>query len=294
MLLVLVTLFWGVSYLLVDIAFVEIEPFTLNFIRFFGAFVIAAAASFPKIRNVNKITLIYSALIGLILVFVYIGSTFGIMYTSLSNAGFLCALTCVFTPVLGFIFKKQVPDKKFLLVIIICFAGIALLSLDENLKPAPGDIICLLCAVSYAADLLVTETAVSKEEVNVFQLGVFQLGFTGIFCLIAALVLETPQLPHSPKVWGAVVFLAVFCTGIAFIAQTVAQQYTSASRVGIIFTLEPVFAAVTAYFFAGERLIPRAYAGAVLLLLSLFIMEADLTRREQEIPLFYKWWDELR
>lgn len=88
MLLVLVTLFWGVSYLLVDIALVEIEPFTLNFIRFFGAFVIAAAASFPKIRNVNKITLIYSALIGLILVFVYIGSTFGIMYTSLSNAGF--------------------------------------------------------------------------------------------------------------------------------------------------------------------------------------------------------------
>lgn len=42
--------------------------------------------------------------------------------------------------------------------------------------------------------------------------------------------------------------LAVFCTGTAFVAQTEAQQYTSASRAGIIFTLEPVFAAITAYF----------------------------------------------
>lgn len=42
-----VTLLRGVSYLLVDIALAETEPFTLNFIRFFGAFVIAAAAFFP-------------------------------------------------------------------------------------------------------------------------------------------------------------------------------------------------------------------------------------------------------
>ncbi len=278
MVLASVTLFWGVSYLLVDIALTETEPFTLNFIRFFGAFVIAATAFFPRIKNVSKTTLAYSALIGLILVFVYIGSTFGIMYTSLSNAGFLCALSCVFTPVFGFIFKKQKPGRKFIFVIVICFAGIALLSLDGNLRPAPGDIICLLCAVSYAADLLVTETAVNREEVDAFQLGVFQLGFTGIFCLAAAFVLETPRLPQSPKVWAAVLFLAVFCTGTAFVAQTVAQQYTSASRAGVIFTLEPVFAAITAYFFAGERLIPRAYAGAALLLISLLIMEADLNR----------------
>lgn len=117
MMLVLVTLFWGVSYLLMDTALEDLEPFTLNFIRFFGAFVIAAAAFFPKIRNVNKITLMYSALIGLILVFVYIGAIFGVMYTSLSNAGFLCALTCVFTLVLGLIYKKTDTGQK----IYLCY-----------------------------------------------------------------------------------------------------------------------------------------------------------------------------
>lgn len=276
--LIIVTLFWGVSYLLTDKALSELEPFTLNFIRFFGAFVIASLISFPKIIHVNKVTLKYSFAIGFILVFVYIGTTFGVMYTSLSNAGFLCALTCVFTPVLGYFFKKQVPGRKFLIVIIICFIGIALLSLDENLKPAPGDIICIFAAVSYAADLLITETAVSEDGVNIFQLGVFQLGFTGILCFVPAAVFETPHLPHSSDVWGAVIFLTVFCTGAAFIIQTAAQQYTTASRVGIIFTLEPVFSAVAAYLYAGERLIPRAYAGAFLLLSSLVIMEIDLSK----------------
>ena len=275
MLLVIVTMCWGVSYLMMDICLEEMGPFTLNAFRFLGAFIIACLLAFPRIKNVNKITLKYSFLIGLVLVFVYIGATFGVMYTSLSNAGFLCALTCIFTPVFGFFFKKQVPDRKFSLVIVMCFIGIALLSLDENFRPAPGDIICLLCAVSYAVDLLLTETAVSKEEVNVFQLGVFQLGFTGVFCLILAVITETPSLPQTPLVWGSALFLAVFCTGVAFIVQAIAQQYTSASRVGIIFTLEPVFAGIVAFAIAHEVLIPRAYLGAVLLVMSLFIMEID-------------------
>ncbi|MFR9010413.1 MAG: EamA family transporter [Anaerovoracaceae bacterium] len=54
-----------------------------------------------------------------------------------------------------------------------------------------------------------------------------------------------------------------------------AQQYTTASHVGVIFTLEPVFAAVVAYFFAGEILSFKAYLGAALMLASIFIMEID-------------------
>ena len=77
-----------------------------------------------------------------------------------------------------------------------------------------------------------------------------------------AFVCETPRLPGSGPIWGAVAFLAVFCTGLAFIVQTLAQQYTSASHVGVIFTLEPVFAGIVAFLFAGEVLTPRAYVGA--------------------------------
>ena len=277
--LILVTLCWGVSYLLMDISLEELDPFTLNAFRFLGAFAIAALVSFKMIRTVNKTTLKYSLLVGFALVFVYIGATFGVKYTSLSNSGFLCALTVVFTPILAWLFFKKAPGKKLTFVVILCFIGIALLTLGDdfsiNMEHLKGDMLCLMCAVAYAADLLLTEKAVSHEEVDAYNLGVFQLGVTGALNLIMALIVETPQAPQTMEVWSAVIFLSVFCTGVAFVLQPVAQQYTTASHVGVIFTLEPVFAAVVAYFFAGEILSFKAYLGAALMLASIFIMEID-------------------
>lgn len=274
--LLIVTLFWGVSYWLIDISLTEVGPFTLNALRFLIAFFIALIFAFPKLKTINGITLKYSAVIGTALLFVYIGATFGVKYTSLSNAGFLCALTVVITPILAFFFLKQKPEKKLAVVVVMSLFGIALLSLKDDLKPALGDIFCIMAAFAYAVDLLMTEVAVKKEAVNVFQLGVFQLGFTGLFNLIISLFVETPALPHTPDVWTAVLFLSVFCTGLAFIVQVLAQQYTSASHVGVIFSLEPVFAGVVAFFLAGEILSPRAYVGAALLVSGLFVMELDL------------------
>lgn len=275
LMLVLVTLFWGVSYLLIDISLTDIDPFTLNSLRFLIAFFVALLIAFPKLKTVNKITLQYSALIGFALFFVYIGATFGVRYTSLSNAGFLCGLTVIITPVLAFFFKKERPGKKLGITILMCLVGIGLLTLNKELKPAFGDVLCLICAFAYAIDLLITETAVKKEEVDAFQLGVFQLGFTGIYNLMMAFVVEEPHIPESGKVWASVLVLAIFCTGLSFVVQAVAQQYTSASHVGVIFALEPVFAGVVAFFFAGEVLSLQAYFGATLLVGSLFVMELD-------------------
>lgn len=278
LMLMLVTLGWGVSYLMMAICLKEIAPLTLNAYRFLIAFFVALLIAFPKLKNVNKVTLKYSAMIGGALTLVYIGATYGVMYTSLSNAGFLCALTVIITPILTFFIKKEPPSKKLVTVLLMCLTGIGLMTLNNQLKPALGDILCIMCAFAYAIDLMITDTAVHKEEVNAFQLGVYQLGFTGLYMLILALFLETPVLPSKPSIWASMLFLAIFCTGVAFIVQVVAQQYTSATHVGVIFALEPVFAAVAAYFFAGERLMPRAYIGALLMLAGIFILEVDFKR----------------
>lgn len=278
LMLVLVTAFWGVSYLLMDIALTEFGAFELNAFRFLGAFFLAAIAFFPQIKTVNKTTIKYSAMVGFALIFVYIGATFGVMYTSLSNAGFLCALTVVFTPILDYLVFRKKPSKKLFIVLVMAFVGIALLTLTENLRPALGDIICLLCAVSYATDLLITEHAVAHEEVNAFQLGVFQLGFCGAGMLILSLIFETQTLAKSPAAWGSAIVLSIFCTGAAFIVQAIAQQYTSASHVGVIFTLEPVFNSIVAFFIAHEILRPQAYVGGILLVASLLVMEIDFTK----------------
>ncbi len=278
LMLLAVTVFWGLSYLFVVHAFKELEPFNLNAIRFIIAFVAAMLLMGRSLFPVNKITLKYAALLGAVLMVVYVGATFGVKYTSISNAGFLGALTVVITPILGFFFKGQRPERKLLISVILALAGIALLTLNEKLTPALGDILCILGAVSYAGHLLLTETAVQKENVNAFQLGVYQLGFCGVYQLFFSFLTETPRLPSSGQVWVSVLVLAIFCTGVAFVAQTLAQQYTSASHVGVIFSLEPLITALFAFFIAGEVLSQRAYFGAILLLFSFFVMELDLKK----------------
>ncbi|MEA5094713.1 hypothetical protein SDC9_56043 [bioreactor metagenome] len=279
LMLLLVTLSWGVSYYLVDLSLEDMGSFTLNANRFLIAFAVAGILAFTKLKNVSKATLKYSVLLSAILVVVYIGATFGIQYTTLSNTGFLCGLTVIFTPILSSIVYRKIPDKKVILAVFMTLIGIGLLTLTEsftiNYANLKGDLLSIMCAFMYAIDLLVTEKVVAHEEVNPFQLGVFQLGFTGLFNLILAFVFETPHLPTEPKIWAPVLFLAVFCTGVAFIVQAIAQQYTNASHVGIIFSLETLFAGIVAFFVAGEILTAKSYVGAVLMITSIFIMEIN-------------------
>lgn len=282
LMLLFVTLSWGVSYITMDWALMEISPFTLNAYRFGGAFVIAILIGFKKLKGVNKKTIKYSFFIGTALFVVYFGCTYGVLYTSLSNAGFLVALPVVTTPIIAYFFKGVKPDKKFKVVLCTSVIGIGLLTLNGNFQVASGDLLCILAAVAYGVDLNITETAVSHEDVDAFQLGVFQLGFTAIYCIAFSVLMGEFKFPTEPRVIGSTIFLAIFCTGIAFIVQAIAQQYTTASHVGVIFTLEPVFAGIVAFFVAGEVLTFRAYLGAIILVASLFIMEIDFGKLKKK------------
>ena len=279
--LLLVTLCWGISYYLMNLCLQDMGAFTLNSIRFLGAFAVAILLTFPRFKKITKETLGYSLVVGFILMIVYVGATFGVQYTSLSNSGFLCALTVVFVPIISFIFLKKRPEKKIIFAVLLCLVGIALLTLENNfsinMSHLKGDLLCIMCAVAYAFDLLITERAVAHKKVDAFQLGVFQLGVTGAFNLLFAFMFEQPHLPSSNNVWFAVIFLSIFCTGIAFIVQTLAQQYTTAVHVGIIFTLEPIFAGIAAFLIVGEVLSFKSYIGAILMIASLFITEIDFS-----------------
>ena len=59
------------------------------------------------------------------------------------------------------------------------------------------------------------------------------------------------------------------------------SKYTSASRVALLSTLEPVFAGLTSYLFVGERLGLRSLAGAALIFSGILI--AELTGGTDEV-----------
>lgn len=274
--LLLATGLWGISNCLTSICLNELQPLTLNAFRFITGFLVLGAIYFKRLRGVNKKTLRYSVLVGLSLVVVYAGATYGVMYTSVSNAGFIGAMTVLFTPLFEFLLYRKKPGKKFSFALLLCLIGIAMLTLNETLKPALGDIICLLVPTFYAVDLMLTEKAVADPEVDPLALGVCDLAVVGVVMLVLSLLVETPALPQSPKVWVSALFLGIFCSGVCLVLQSVYQKDTTATRAGLIFTLEPVFSAIFAFFLLGERLGVKGYIGAALMLMSLVVMEVEL------------------
>lgn len=276
MMLLLATALWGISTCLIAVCLKELQPLTLNAFRFVTGFAVLGVIFFKSLRHVSRATLKYSVLVGLSLVVVYASATYGVMYTSVSNASFIGALTVLFTPLFEFVLFRKKPGKKFSFALVLCLIGIALLTLNETLKPALGDIICLLVPTFYAVDLMLTEKAVADPEVDPLALGICDLAVVGAVMLVLSFIVETPALPHSPKVWAAALFLGIFCSGVCLVLQSVYQKDTTASRAGLIFTLEPVFSAVFAFFLLGERLGLKGYIGAALMLASLFVMELDI------------------
>lgn len=129
---------------------------------------------------INFITIRYSFLVGIALSGTYVFYGYGISRTSLSNAGFICALPVVFTPVFAFLINRTRPSRKLIACLFLCSLGLALLTLNDSLRPALGDIICLGVPICYAFDLLLTEKAVQHSEVDALGLGVCQLGVVGI------------------------------------------------------------------------------------------------------------------
>lgn len=270
---------WGFSFFLTDLATKDLETFNLNAFRFLIAFLICAVIFRTHLRRVSRPTLLWSLLAGAILSAMYAFMNLGVANTTLSNSGFLCQLTVIVTPFLSALLNRTRPPLKIYAASFLCLGGIALLTLTDgfsiNRETVRGDIFCLLCGIVYAVQIVTVERAVKNEQVDPLQLGILQLGVTGAISLLLSIFTEDPHFPQSKTTWLASLLLAVFCTGLAFVVQSVAQKYTPATHVSLIFSLEPVIAAFVAFFFAGEVLTPRAYLGAALMVSAILLAEVD-------------------
>lgn len=274
LMLLMITVFWGASYMLTKLGLGDLEPFNLTAIRFIIAFILSAAVFHKQILSADKKTIKYSLILSILLVGMFISMTYGLQYTTASNAGFLISLSVVLIPVISYLFLKQNIEKKIIFSLCLVVIGIALLTLDTQFKVNVGDLLCLLCALFCAVHVVVI--GIFTREVDSIALGILQLGFAGLFCIIISMLTENVKLPNTPVSWFSVLMLSIFCTAVGYIVQSTAQQYTSATHTGLILSLEPVFSAILSYIFLKETLAVRGYVGAALMLISVLIAELDL------------------
>lgn len=268
-LIVLVALFWGSTYFLTKMAVAELEPFNLTALRFGTAFIITALFFFKRIRKADRTVIKYSIILGVLAVIAVLSMTFGVQYTTASNAGFLISLSVVMIPLISVVVLKKKIKAKLLLSVILATIGIVCLTLNEQLTINKGDILCILCATSFAVQVLIMERI--PKSADSVAIGALQLGITAVVNFILSFFLENFTVPRDFKVWGVIVILGVFCTAFCYIIQIYALKNTSAIQAGIILSLEPVFSAIFAYIFLGELLSKQGYIGAILLFISVIL-----------------------
>lgn len=258
-----VSLAWGSSYLLMKVGLEGISPFNLIALRFGIAFAAMSLIFFPKLRLVTIKNLSQGLLMGTLLFVLFTALVYGVSLTTASTAGFLASTTVVMVPILESVLKRRLPGRTVVISILLAVAGLYLLTVKEGFSLDLGSMYCLVAAFFYAVYIIVFDR-ISKQG-ETFVTSIIQLGVASLLGGAFMLLFETPQLPGTAVQWGAMLGLGVVCSAYGFVIQPLAQRYTSSERIGLIFSLEPVFSALLSYIFLHEILSIRGYAGAALI-----------------------------
>lgn len=270
--LILVTIFWGAGFPATKIALQTMTPYYHIGIRFAVASLLLSLLFYKKLRNLNN-SLIKPALILSSLLFAtYAFQTVGIQYTTASKSGFFSGLAVLIVPLFSVFYLKTKLELKTIISVATATLGLFLLSYtgsDFNFNI--GDFLTILCSICYAWQLLFTGTYVQKHDATL--LAIVQLFFVSLYGMAFAVILEPiPANMSVPSFWS-LMFSAVFCTAFAFWMQTTAQKFTAASHIALIFTMEPVFGALTSFLLLNEVLGARGIIGGILIVSAMIISE---------------------
>ena len=273
---------WGLTFVMVKDAVAELPTMAFLGYRFLPAALIVAVIFRRALARLDAAGWRAGALMGVFLTAGYVFQTLGLEATSASNAGFITGLMVVFTPLLGAALLAQRVGRLGWATAAVSALGLYLLSGSSGLN-LRGDGLVLLCALSFAAHILVTDRAVGTHEVG--ALLAVQLAVTGLFCLVAAALLGQLEVPRGTTVWSALTVTSLVASALGFFVQTYAQQHAPPARTALILASEPAFAGLFGYLLAGDRLGALGWLGAALIMAAIVAVElAPRLRPARPLP----------
>lgn len=281
--LVLITLIWGSTFVVVRHALDTVGPFTFVAARFTLASLVLAVLVRLLRQSPRPGWIRAGSFTGLFLALGFITQTIGLQTTAAGKAAFITGLSVVLVPFLSAFVLRQPPPREAWAGVALATLGLALLTLEADLRLQPGDFWVLVCAFGFAAHI--TAAARFTATQNVLPFTLIQLLTVAGLAGIAALIFERTALPPPPAAWTAILYMGVGATALVFILQMWGQKYASATHTALIFALEPVFAAMFAALVDGEELAGRHLLGCVLILAGMLVAELGphLTAHRREI-----------
>jgi drug/metabolite transporter (DMT)-like permease len=273
---------WGASFIATKVALRDVSPVTVVWLRFTLGVVILgiAVASRKQFALPGGKDLAYFALLG------FLGITFhqwlqsnGLVTAQATSTAWIVATTPIFIAILGWLILKEKLRWLQALGIVLAFVGVLLVVTNGNLASLvtghfgePGDLLIMISAPNWAIFSILSRYGLRRHPAALMILYVMGLGwvFTSILFFSGPGVAQVSQL--TLKGWLGVVFLGVFCSGLAYIFWYDALQALPASQVGVFLYIEPLVTVMVAAAVLGEPLLLASLLGGAIILFGVWLV----------------------
>jgi drug/metabolite transporter (DMT)-like permease len=274
-LLVLITLIWGSTFVIVKAALADASPLVFIAIRF----VLAGLLLYVALARgkVARAAVLPGIILGVFLFGGYAFQTSGLVLTTPSKAAFITGFGVILVPLMVMAQGTRLRPAN-AAGAVLGLAGLYFLVLPAGFAEVNrGDLLVLVGAVSFALHIVMVGVYAPRHSfLHLVPLQILTAGALALFALpIVSVLTAQADMPvnWTPRLAMALIVTAVFATGVAFSVQNWAQQYTPASHTALIFALEPVFAALTSWVVMDEKLGGKALLGSALVLAGMVVSE---------------------
>jgi drug/metabolite transporter (DMT)-like permease len=266
--LVAVTAVWGLTFVQVKdaVALYPVLPFLA--LRFGIATLVLAPFGARRMRGLGRRGAASASFAGALLAGGYTLQTLGLERTSVSSAGFITGMYVVLTPLIAFACFRVRIGAAVWGGVVLATGGLALLA-GVHGGAQGGNALVLAGAAVYSLQIVLMERYAPRYDPFAFTLVEMLVAFAGL----AVAAIPTAAVPHGWTVWGALAVTGVFASALAFLVQTWAQRRTTATRTALVFTLEPVWAALFGYTLAGDRLGILGWSGCAVIMVGILLAE---------------------
>lgn len=299
--LVLTTLLWGLSFPLVK-NWQEasgacpggelLASLTLIAVRMGLALLLLAVVRPGLFTRASRREHAAGAVIGLAFGAGFVLQVWGLARTSPALSAFLTSLAGAWVPLLAYAFCRLTAPRLTLLGLGVGMAGAAVLGIDlrQPWMLGGGEGLTVLASVLFAGQIVLLDRLGQGLRPAYFTAGV--LAATGGLALVGAVGLAgdgagvmawlewTGAMLARPAVLRDVLLLTVFSTLLAMLLMNAYQPHVPASRAGLIYLLEPVFASLFSLGMGHDPLTPRLLLGGGLILGGNLLVELPRWLRE--------------
>ncbi|MFN8645641.1 MAG: DMT family transporter [Gemmatimonadales bacterium] len=250
-------LIWGAAFPLVKLALRDATPMAFTAARFLLATLLLA----PALRGVTREEWRAGGVLGLLLALGFATQTIGLQWTTPSRSGFLTSLYIPFTPLVVLVAYRTLPERVATAGLVLAVAGLVLLTRPGDLATGfnRGDLLSVACALCFALHMVVTGHYATRHRVE--RLMMAQIVVAGLCTTITTPLLERPAFHWTPLLVALILYEAVFASVVAIRLQLAAQRVVAPTYAALVYTLEPVVAAVASLLLTGDRLSPVQWLG---------------------------------